>query len=515
MKDTIKLGLTLFLITAVAAGVLAFTNGKTAPIIAEREREEAFGAFLEMFPDADNFVEIDAEKLVEIQSTNATVNGVLEAKSDDEIIGYVFQVAAGGYAGQVNTIVGISLDNTIAGISIGSHGETPDIGDRIEDSSFTDSYIGKTTTEQLVAVGSPSAENEVMLISGATISSYAVLAGVNDANNAYLTYFTDVEIVEETAEEKQARLFSELFADADGFTPVEQGVLGEIMDSNQFVKEVFEAKAGGQVVGYIFNTVTAGYGGDLPVMTGIDIEGKLTGIRVGDNAETPGLGTQIEEPTFTDTFIGKTASEKLVAVGSPSAENEVMMISGATISVSGVLTGVNDANDAYLRYFSDVEVIEETEEEKRARVFGELFVDAAEFAPVDQSVLDGIMESNRFVKEIFEAKAGDQVLGYIFNTISGGYGGEIPVMTGIDIDGKLTGIRVGANSETPGLGTQIEEPGFTDTFIGKTANEKLVAVGAPSAQNEIMMVTGATVSTDGVLYGVNGAIEAFNTLISQ
>lgn len=347
MKETIKLGLTLFLITAVAAGVLAFTNEKTAPIIAEREREEAFGAFLEMFPDADDFVEIDVEKLAEIQSTNATVNGVLEAKSDDEIIGYVFQVAAGGYGGQVNTIVGINLDNTIAGISIGTHGETPDIGDRIKDSSFTDSYIGKTTTEQLVAVSSPSAENEVMLISGATVSSYAVLAGVNDANNAYLTYFTDVEIVEETPEEKQARQFSELFVDADEFTPVDQGVLDGIMESNRFVKEIFEAKAGDQVLGYIFNTISGGYGGELPVMTGINIDGKFTGIRVGANSETPGLGSQIEEPDFTDTFIGKTANEKLVAVGAPSAENEVMMISGATVSTSGVLYGVNGAIEAF------------------------------------------------------------------------------------------------------------------------------------------------------------------------
>jgi Na+-translocating ferredoxin:NAD+ oxidoreductase RnfG subunit len=35
MKDSIKLGVTLFVITAVAAGVLAFSNDMTAPIIAE------------------------------------------------------------------------------------------------------------------------------------------------------------------------------------------------------------------------------------------------------------------------------------------------------------------------------------------------------------------------------------------------------------------------------------------------------------------------------------------------
>ena len=125
------------------------------------------------------------------------------------------------------------------------------------------------------------------------------------------------------------------------------------------------------------------------------------------------------------------------------------------------------------------------------------------------------MESNRFVKEIFEAKAGGEVVGYIFNTISGGYGGDLPVMTGINMDGTIVGIRIGSNSETPGLGSQVEEPAFTDSFVGKSTDSKIVAVGAPAANNEVQLISGATVSTDGVLYGVNGAREAFVTLISQ
>ncbi len=519
MKETIKLGVTLLIITAVAAGILAFTNEITGPVIAGREREEAFGAFLELFPDADDFVEIDADSLEEIQSTNSNVNGVLEAKkSDGATIGYVFQVSAGGYGGPVNTIVGISTDNSIAGIRIGTHDETPNLGDVIEEPRFTDSYAGKTTTERLVAVESPSADNEVQTISGATISSFAVLAGVNDANDAYLRYFTDIEvepIIEETEEEREARFLSELFADADEFTPIEQSLLDEITGSNNFVSDVFEANSAGNLIGYVFKTSSGGYGGDIPVMTGISLDGSLTGIRVGSNDETPGLGTKVEEPDFTDSFVGKTTEDNFVAVDSPSADNEVIMISGATISVNGVVTGVNDANDAYLRYFSDVEIIEETEEEKEAKLFNELFADANEFTPVEQGLLDTIMEDNRFVQEIIEANADGQVLGYIFKTVSGGYGGDIPVMTGIDMDGTLTGIRVGSNSETPGLGTKIEEADFTDTFVGKSAAGPLTGVGAPSADNEVQMVSGATVSVDGVLYGVNGAIEAYNNLISQ
>lgn len=336
MKETIKLGVTLLIITAVAAGILAFTNELTGPIIAEREKEEAFGAFLELLPDADNFLEIDEGLLAEIQSTNTNVQGVLDAKSGDETIGYIFEVAAGGYDGPVNTIVGIKLDDTLAGIRIGSHNETPNLGDAIEEPSFTDSYVGKVTTESLVAVESPSAENEVMTISGATISSFAVLSGVNDATDAYLRYFTDMEVepvVEETEEEKHERLLGELFPDADEFIELEQDLL--------------EVNSGGELLGYVFMTSSKGYGGDVPVMTGIDVNGTITGIRVGTNEETPGLGTKIEEPEFTDLFQGKEVTNELVAVDSPAEENEVQMITGATVSVDAVLKAVNEAIEAF------------------------------------------------------------------------------------------------------------------------------------------------------------------------
>lgn len=356
MKETIKLGLTLLVIAAVAAAILAFSNGITAPIIAEREMEAKFGAMRELFPDADDFADIDADLLAEIQTTNTTVTEVSEAKAGDQVIGYAFQVAAGGYGGAVNNTVAINAsDDTIIGIRVGTHSETPNIGDKVEEPNFTDSFEGKTTTSRLTAVASPSAEDEVQGISGSTISVTAILTGVNDANDAYNRYFTDNEvapIIEETEEEKQARFLSELFVDADEFTPVEQGVLDNIMESNKFVKEIHEAKAGGEVIGYVFMTRSGGYGGEIPVITGINIDGTLTGIRVGDNDETPGLGTKVEEPDFADSFVGKATENKIVAVGAPSAENEVQLISGSTVSVDGVLYGVNGAREAFVDLIS-------------------------------------------------------------------------------------------------------------------------------------------------------------------
>lgn len=191
MKETIKLGIVLLIFTAVAGGVLALTNSFTAPIIAEMEKEESLGAFLEMFSDADDFANIEDSLLEEIQENNKYVTEIYEAKKGDETLGYAFKVSSTGFDGDISTAVGINADGTVSGIKVISHTETKGIGTRIEGEDFTDSFIGKETENELVPVDAPSAENEVQLLSGATVSTKAVLTGVNGAREAFLDHFAN------------------------------------------------------------------------------------------------------------------------------------------------------------------------------------------------------------------------------------------------------------------------------------------------------------------------------------
>lgn len=55
MKETVKLTVRLFLITAIASLVLAFANSFTSPVIKERERKQYEVALKEVFSDADKF----------------------------------------------------------------------------------------------------------------------------------------------------------------------------------------------------------------------------------------------------------------------------------------------------------------------------------------------------------------------------------------------------------------------------------------------------------------------------
>lgn len=68
------------------------------------------------------------------------------------------------------------------------------------------------------------------------------------------------------------------------------------------------------VNGYAFISLAKGYGGDIVVMVGIDTSYKITGINIVRHAETPGLGSKINEVASTTTILslitGKTAGEE-------------------------------------------------------------------------------------------------------------------------------------------------------------------------------------------------------------
>lgn len=54
--------------------------------------------------------------------------------------------------------------------------------------------------------------------------------------------------------------------------------------------------ASGNEVGYVFVTVSKGYGGDVKIMTGIDKNGAVTGISPLELNETAGLGMKARMP---------------------------------------------------------------------------------------------------------------------------------------------------------------------------------------------------------------------------
>lgn len=138
----------------------------------------------------------------------------------------------------------------------------------------------------------------------------------------------------------------EVLATADEFVQVVGDDFAKITESNPGVLEVFIGKAGGQDVGYVMKTTPTGFGGPVEVITGISLDGKLTGVRVGSHNETPGLGGIITTEGFYGQYAGMVAD--VIGVSkTQKSDTEIKAISGATISSRCVTTGVNDSINAF------------------------------------------------------------------------------------------------------------------------------------------------------------------------
>lgn len=163
-----------------------------------------------------------------------------------------------------------------------------------------------------------------------------------------MTYSVTIDKIVEQRNIASEESRKAILPDAESFKPVDENKLNEIVKFNDKVVEVYEGYAGGAVVGYAIKTLPSGYGGSLEVITGIKLDGNISGVRVGNHQETPGLGANATLPSFYTQYEGKSIDKELEVVKSePSNENEIEAISGATITSNAVTTGVNYAIEAF------------------------------------------------------------------------------------------------------------------------------------------------------------------------
>ena len=121
--------------------------------------------------------------------------------------------------------------------------------------------------------------------------------------------------------------------------------------------------------------------------------------------------------------------------------------------------------------------------------------------------------------KVYLGKKEDRITGVAFSRAGEGYGGLINVMMGIDTAGRVSGIFILAGHfETPGLGANIEKPGFTETFRGKSLeNSKLVAgnLAVDKDGGDVVSISGATISPRGVARAVSEGLHLFKRFRSE
>ena len=104
----------------------------------------------------------------------------------------------------------------------------------------------------------------------------------------------------------------------------------------------YTGKSGGVTVGYVFTTSAKGYGGDVEIMTGVDAEGRVTGISILSIEETPGLGMNAKKDSFKEQYKGKSGQLAVNKDG-----GEIVAITSATITSRAVTNAVNQALALY------------------------------------------------------------------------------------------------------------------------------------------------------------------------
>lgn len=115
----------------------------------------------------------------------------------------------------------------------------------------------------------------------------------------------------------------------------------EAQDESGMIKEAYAAYIGEELAGYVFSAAPKGFGGEIAVTVGVDIKNTISGVTVGDNQETPGLGSKTADIKFTEQYKGKDIDKEIKIVKRPvSADDEIQAVSGATISTRAVTSAV-------------------------------------------------------------------------------------------------------------------------------------------------------------------------------
>ena len=122
------------------------------------------------------------------------------------------------------------------------------------------------------------------------------------------------------------------------------------------------------------------------------------------------------------------------------------------------------------------------------------------------------VEGDKGEIEVNLAQKKGKLIAVAFKVVSHkGYGGNIDILMGVDMQGKITGIEILSMAETPGLGARIEEPAFKNQFVGRTLKNTRWAVKKDGG--DIDQITGATISPRAVTDALHHGLELFEKKI--
>lgn len=182
MHSNIRPILTLMLICAVSAFSIVNIEGLTRGYIEQQKQQMIVAGYKEVFPNLGTIQKLDGVQ-------DSLINEVVASVSNGQINGYIYTVHPSGYSGEIVTMLGFDVQKQkITGIKILTQTETPGLGAKCKETEFTQKFAGKNAKQPLHIVKQNSNNpNDIQALTAATITSRAVVKGVNAARAHFET----------------------------------------------------------------------------------------------------------------------------------------------------------------------------------------------------------------------------------------------------------------------------------------------------------------------------------------
>lgn len=318
-NDMIKPVVVLVVICVLSSGALAAANAVTAPIIKEQQAALAQQAYLSVLPEADVFEEVTGFSTTGVETCMKAKNGA----------GWAIKAFAKGFGGDVPVVVGFDAKGTIVKVQYMSNSESPGYGSKLVDGdeagiAFAEQFSGLSGLQKL--------GDTVDGIAGATVSSKAAVAALNNAVNC----FNEVALGQEAVvqEEKPEWTMEQAIEQFAGGAP-------QPMETPEGLTAAYQNGENTVLVAEGTGYTQDGYGDPAPltVVVGFDGNGAIAGVWVDVSHQTQGIGDAAGSEEFVNQFMGIANEDGLSGVDT---------VAGATESTTGVKKAVRKCVKAYM-----------------------------------------------------------------------------------------------------------------------------------------------------------------------
>jgi Na+-translocating ferredoxin:NAD+ oxidoreductase subunit G len=168
--------------------LLAGINAAWQPRIEQNKREKINNALQTLIPQAQDFEQVWTDREIVLEDTGKTQKVQLfKAVEGSDTVGWAFTSVGSGYADKIELMIAVDADfEKILAYKVLFSNETSGFGDKIKNDYYKDQFEGAPAgTLELLKLGDEKViDDKIIAISGATISSEAVVSIINSYNSA-------------------------------------------------------------------------------------------------------------------------------------------------------------------------------------------------------------------------------------------------------------------------------------------------------------------------------------------